>query len=498
MSAGQARQGQVFKRCTRCNARVPERRCPKCGTRDSFTWAFVVDVTPKDARGRLIGKRQQHWAQGFPSKGAALAALNQLQAEKVAGTYVDPHRLTLGAYLNTWVTGGCGGVRPWTLKGYESAVKTHIAPRLGHVPLQSLTGMEIKAFYADLLANGYTKGSTPEQMERFADIARRWNAAGPKPTVAALARDLDRPAATVRYWVRRCHELGLLGGSPTPAVRRRGLSEKSVWNIHICLRAALYDAVNADPPLLRRNPAAGAMREPDGDREILTWTREELGAFLAFVADERDFALWWVAAYTGMRRGELLGLRWSDVKWNLRSISVQQQLSLDANDDGELDLAPVKTRNGRRAIGVFEDTLRVLRDHQAAQEFERRSWGEAYRTDLDLVFRRPDGTPEDPDTITHRFERAVERTGAKAIGGPHALRHTHATLLLESGVDISVVSKRLGHANVKITADRYAHVTARLQGDAAAKFSAYLLGPGIENPAASERSVSDPDSAMTT
>src|SRR5215471_3195155 len=77
MSPGQARQGQVFKRCTRCNARVPERRCPTCGARDTFTWAFVVDVTPQDA-------------------------LNELQVEKKAGTHIDPTRTTLGEYLDQW------------------------------------------------------------------------------------------------------------------------------------------------------------------------------------------------------------------------------------------------------------------------------------------------------------------------------------------------------------------------------------------------------------
>ncbi len=252
--------------------------------------------------------------------------------------------------------------------------------------------MEIRAFYADLLATGYAKGSTHEQLERLADVARRWTgiaARGSTPNVAALARQLARPEATVRYWVRRCHELGLILGTEPSKARSRGLSEKSVWNVHICVRAALYDAVLADPPLLRRNPAAGTMKEPNREREMLTWTREELTAFLDFVKGERDFALWWVAAYTGMRRGELLGLRWSDVKWELSSISVQQQLGLDVDDDGERDLVPVKIRNGRRAIGVFADTMRVLREHRATQEFERRSWDQAYRSDLDLVFCRP-------------------------------------------------------------------------------------------------------------
>jgi RNA polymerase subunit RPABC4/transcription elongation factor Spt4 len=90
MSPGQARQGQVCRRCTRCNTRVPERRCPKCGARDSFTWAFVVDVTPKDAQRRLIGKRRQKWGQGFSTRGAAQAALNQLQVEKESGNVHRP------------------------------------------------------------------------------------------------------------------------------------------------------------------------------------------------------------------------------------------------------------------------------------------------------------------------------------------------------------------------------------------------------------------------
>src|SRR6266566_2475169 len=103
MSPGQARQGQVFKRCTRCNTRVPERRCPRCGTRDTFTWAFVVDVTAKDEQGRLLGKRRQKKAQGFATRAAAQDALGELQVEKKAGTYIDPSRMTLGEYLDQWI-----------------------------------------------------------------------------------------------------------------------------------------------------------------------------------------------------------------------------------------------------------------------------------------------------------------------------------------------------------------------------------------------------------
>ncbi len=305
----------MFKRCTRCNARVPERRCPKCGARDSFTWGFVVDMTPKDEQGRLLG--QQKAVQGFTSKGAAQAALNQLQVEKATGAFIDPSRVTLGEYLTTWIAAGCGGVRPATLRGLEVNVRVHIRPRIGHIPLQQLNRSEIQAMYRDLAVSGYANGPTAEQMERYAYVARRWNAAagrGAPPSVAALAREVQRSEATVRFWVRRCHELGLLGGRPAPVKKGRGLSPKSIWNIHICLRAALYDAMEVDPPILKKNGSVGAMKEPDTEQEMATFTREELDDFLEFMRGDRDFALWWTIAYSGMRRGEALGLRWSDVK----------------------------------------------------------------------------------------------------------------------------------------------------------------------------------------
>jgi len=367
----------------------------------------MVDIAPPGEPRKQKGKA------GFDTKAAAVAAMNELQASKTAGTYIEPSRLPLGDYLATWIAGGAGGVRPWTLKGYGSIVTHHVTPALGRIPLQKLTRAELKAFYAELRRTGMRKG---------------------------------RGAGTT------------------------GLSEKSVHNVHICLRAALNDAI--EDGLLRTNPATGALKPPKGGQEMVTWTREELADFLAGVAGETDHALYRVAAYTGMRRGELLGLRWSDVKANLSQLSVQQQLGLGRGPDGERDLAPVKSSNGRRAISLDAETLRVLEQQRTAQLFERRSWAEAYR-DRDLVFCRPDGTAMDADTVTAQFERQVQRSGLRPLR-LHDLRHTHATMLLEAGVDISVVSRRLGHADVGFTARVYAHVTARLQLDAAAKLSAYL------------------------
>jgi len=135
-------------------------------------------------------------------------------------------------------------------------------------------------------------------------------------------------------------------------------------------------------------------------------------------------------------------------------------------------LRTVKTGNGRRPISLDAETLRILEEHRRQQEFGRRSWGDAYKA-LDLVFCHHDGSPLDPDTVTSQFGQAVARSGVRRIR-LHDVRHTHATLLLEAGVDISVVSRRLGHADVGFTARVYAHVTAHLQFDAAARLSAYL------------------------
>jgi integrase len=422
---------------------------------------------------------------GFGTKAEALGDMHRAQTEKADGNYVEPSKLTLGRYLAMWVRGGCGGVRPATLRGYEAIVRVHIVPRLGSIPLQQLARPHVKALYEELRASGYTPRLTAEQRQRLEHVAQQHAvavAAGARSPVMVLVHELGRPEATVRSWVRRCRELGLLAGvrqsqrNPKP----RGLSPKSVWNVHICLRAALNDAI--EDGLLRVNPARGAMKEPKGHAEMRTWTVEELRAFLDFVKDDRNLALYRLAAYSGMRRGELLGLRWQDVKHHVGSVSVQQQLGLgnDDEDDEEVenatspDFVPVKTQAGRRSISLDDQTLGMLREHRKAQESQRRGGDDGHH-DYDLVFCRPNGAPYDPDTISGQFERMVRRSRLKRVR-LHDLRHTHATLLLEAHVDITVVSRRLGHATVQITADRYAHVTARLQYDAAARFSALVDG----------------------
>ena len=135
------------------------------------------------------------------------------------------------------------------------------------------------------------------------------------------------------------------------------------------------------------------------------------------------------------------------------------------------------------------ETVELLDEQRERQRFGRRAWGDAYRSDLDLVFCQPDGSPEDPDVIGRRFGRKVKQLATLPVIGLHGLRHTHATLLLEEGVDVKTVSERLGHDSVQTTLELYAHVTPKMRANAAARFGALLsrarLAPAAE--AAAER-----------
>ncbi|MGH7881739.1 MAG: tyrosine-type recombinase/integrase [Candidatus Dormibacteraceae bacterium] len=411
--------------------------------------------------------------------------MNRLQQQKTDGGYVEPSKATVAEYLDMWIENGKGEWRPWTFKGYSALVRVHIIPRIGYIPLQQLTQDHIKAMYRDIRINGYSKGRSSEHIDELKKFALRYSEISdqipPRARIRKLVEEFKRPESTMRYWIHRCEELGLLNTlerqSKIELVSKR-VSPKTVHNIHIALRAALNDAMNTN--LIRTNPARGALRPPKWRKVMKTWTVEELRVFLEFVKPERNFALYRLAAQSGMRRGELLGLKWSNIKFQANSISIQQQLTGLEKEEEEFenfdDLSPTKSAAGYRAVSLDSVTMAALSDHRLAQEFERRSWADGYE-DNELVFCRANGSPYDPDSITGEFEKLARKAAIKQIR-LHDLRHTHATLLLEAHVDITVVSKRLGHASVKTTADLYAHVTARLQEDAALRIGTLVDGGG--------------------
>ena len=166
---------------------------------------------------------------------------------------------------------------------------------------------------------------------------------------------------------------------------------------------------------------------------------------------------------TGMRRGEAIGLRWSDVDLEAGRIAVRRAL---VPNDREVFVSEPKTVKGRRVIAIDQGTVEVLKGQAARQLEEQGKWDEAW-VETGLVFTQENGAALDPEAVTRYFRRAVKESMLPPIR-LHDLRHTHATLALQAGIHPKVVSERLGHATVSITLDTYSHAIPAMQEEAAA------------------------------
>lgn len=248
-----------------------------------------------------------------------------------------------------------------------------------------------------------------------------------------------------------------------------GLSTTSVGTIGKVLRMALGDAVKRG--IIQRSPATVVALPARRQTEIECWSQTEALQFLEgdAVADDRLRAVWRLALATGLRRGELVALRWTDIDWSGQRIFVRQAAALDGY---EMAFGPPKSRAAVRTIAVDEATLNELRQWQARQLDEHQVLG----ADPTLVVTLEDGKPIHPQTLARIWERTAGASDVKPVT-LHGLRHTHATLLLLAGVPLKVVSERLGHSSIQITADTYQHVMDHMQQGTAVKVGE-LLGPG--------------------
>src|SRR6266508_2622607 len=215
----------------------------------------------------------------------------------------------------------------------------------------------------------------------------------------------------------------------------KGLAPKTVKNVHGLLHRALSDAVEQD--LVAR---LAALRQLD--------------------------------CTTALRRSELIGLPWTPLDLGAGELAVVQRLIVVARKP-EVRLG-TKTPKSARRISIDPATVAILRAHRKAQATERLAWGPAW-TDHGLVFTREDGTPLRPRQVARMFDRLVDAAGLPPLT-MHGLRHSYATAGLAGGVDLKVMSERLGHANVAITADLYTHVLPAMDAAAAATVAGLILG----------------------
>jgi integrase len=204
-----------------------------------------------------------------------------------------------------------------------------------------------------------------------------------------------------------------------------------------------------------------------------TWTPDELRSFLEYVAHDPYYAAWVLAASTGMRRGEVLGLRWQDIDFDRRRLAIRQTI---ISIDYRVEVSEPKTARGRRSVALDSGTVTALRGHRAAQNQEKLKLGEAYQ-DMGLVFCRADGGPVHPDRFTQMFDKHVKESGLPRIR-LHDLRHTHATLALAAGIHPKVVSERLGHSTVAFTMDVYSHAIPSMEAEAAETIANLVRGSG--------------------
>lgn len=252
----------------------------------------------------------------------------------------------------------------------------------------------------------------------------------------------------------------------------RPLAPKTVLNVHQILRTALGDAERAG--LVQRNVAR--LMDPPCHGvapEQRCWNEHQLRQFPHVAMTHRLGPPIWLAAMTGIRRGEVLGLRWSDIDRDAATLSIRRSVSCTGY---EVHTTATKTRTSRRAVDLDPRTVDVLgewRHHQLAELGTHTVDGS--------VFTRPDGQPVHPHAMSQTVAR-LQRAAGKPTIRLHDLRHTHATLMLKHVVPLKVVSERLGHSTSAFTMAVYQHVLPGMQRDAANTFARLItpIVPGEE------------------
>lgn len=299
-----------------------------------------------------------------------------------------------------------------------------------------------------------------------------------RPAVRPSTWDAYRDKATIAARHLGRVPISRIDGGQLTALYGRLLADyapRTVLHVHRVVHRMLADAVRWR--LIPGNPAERATPPKVPKRQLNTWTAEQLAGFLEAAERDRLASLWRVAATTGMRRGELVGLPWRAVHGD--SIEVLQ--TIVATGQGPV-LSEPKTAAGRRRVALDAGTVAELRQWRAAQAEERLFFGPGYR-DHGLVWCWDDGRPLGPDWLTKRFRQLAADAGLPAIRF-HDLRHTWATLALQAGVPAKVVSDRLGHAGIAITLDTYTQRVGELDRTAAETVAAMIGGtPWHSSPA---------------
>ena len=209
--------------------------------------------------------------------------------------------------------------------------------------------------------------------------------------------------------------------------------------------------VAMEQKLVNKNPTQGCALPKVEHKEMKTLTADQLSAFFREAKETGVYELYYLDLATGLRRGELLGLKWTDVDFDRGILKIQRAIS---RQNGRVEEAPLKTKNAYRTLPLSADAIDVLKAQK--NKIGGSEW----------VFPSPTGGPMSPDSVLHMLQRVLKRAGLPRIRF-HDMRHTFATMALQNGVDVKTVSSMLGHYSAGFTLDTYAHVTTDAQLKAA-------------------------------
>ncbi len=424
-------RGSVFKRCQCRDAQG--KRVKSCRKRHG-SWGFTVDA----GQDPVTGKRKQITRSGYRTSDDADAALTKELAALNAGTWTDDRGMTLGAWLDLWLEELVVTKRAVnTVANYRTHVRDAWKPQLGSILLRDLRRSHIERVLARLAAP----------------------LGGKRPVGNAGRRISQRSPSTVDSYRRT-------------------------------IRAALSAAQRRE--LITINPAVGRLdsiprRTADTERELVIWQPQQTARFLESVFGDRLSALYELAAYAGLRRAELCGLRWADIDDDDAGLTVRQTIvsvtrrqvrdgqavcpSCGHEHVGRL-FKPPKSRSGRRWVPLAPPAQAALVRHRQDQARERAFLAADYR-DHGLVFCDPDGLPLRPDRVTSAFEAHVTACGLPRIR-LHDTRHGACSLLLAGGVPLEVVQMILGHSSPEVTRRIYAHLMRKSAAEQVVKASKLL------------------------
>jgi integrase len=399
------------------SAGVSQRCRPDCPARcKRHKWSFSIEFPPGSD-----GKRLRVTESGFPDAGAAKEARDAaVKAYRLGTLDTDRRRETTGAYLLRWLQAkeSAKTIRPATIRSYRGHLDNYLIPDLGRVRLSELKPSDVDAMLARI---------------------RRDNAGKPANQVVSASTE-RRIMATLRSALRDALRTGQIHRDPTIGahVSKEAGKRRDVWS-------------------------------PEEFQRFRTWMDAQAG-IAGNTHTERLAPLILFAVGTGMRLGEICGLRWSDVDLEAGALTVRQQAQLQGT---AIAFQPVKTKAGQdRWVPVAGWVPDVLKAWKSQQSQERLVAGEAWANDRNLVFTDPLGGPLNPSNVSKTFGRMAERAGLPKVVF-HSLRHLAATIMLQNGLPLPVVSRILGHSTITVTADLYFDVVKdqRLRDDVSAAYA---------------------------